>query len=86
MPASNADIGMTIAHLLGLQLGMKGKLTGRVLHESFRDGSSAAVNSQILQSKPAANGLATRLKTQQVGSNVYFDIAGFSGRTIGLDE
>lgn len=87
LPASNADIGMTIAHLLGLQLGTKGKLSGRVLQEGLRAGGrSADVHSQTVKSQPAANGLATILKIQRVGSNVYFDAAGFSGRTVGLDE
>ena len=87
MPASNADIGMTIAHLLGLQLGTKGKLGGRILQESFREGGqSADVCTQTLKSQPGANGLATILKTQRVGSNVYFDVAGFSGRTVGLED
>lgn len=86
MPASNADIGMTIAHLLGIQPGT-GKLSGRVLQESLREGGkSADVCRQTLKSQPAANGLATILKTQRVGSNVYFDVAGFSGRTVGLED
>jgi hypothetical protein len=87
MPASNADIGMTIAHLLGVQSVAKGKLSGRVLRESFRESAeSADVCSITLKSEPAANGLATILKTQRVGSNVYFDVAGFSGRTVGLED
>jgi hypothetical protein len=87
MPANNADIGMTIAHLMGLQLETKGKLSGRVLQESFREGGkSADVCSQTLKSEPGANGLTTLLKTQRVGSNVYFDVAGFSGRTVGLED
>jgi hypothetical protein len=87
MPASNADIGMTIAHLLGIQPAATGKLSGRVLQESLREGGkSADVCTQTLKSQPAANGLATILKTQRVGSNVYFDVAGFSGRTVGLED
>ena len=87
IPASNADIGMTIAHLLGLRLAAKGKLGGRVLQESFREGGqSADVRSQTVVSEPAANGLRTILKTQRAGSSVYFDVAGFAGRTVGLEE
>ncbi len=87
MPTSNADIGMTIAHLLGIQPGTSGKLSGRVLQESFREGGkSADVCTQTLKSQPAAHGLATILKTQRVGPNVYFDVAGFSGRTVGLED
>jgi len=77
---------MTIAHLLGLQLNTKGKLTGRVLQESFRDGNSAAVTSKVLRSNLSANGLQTILQTQRVESNVYFDVAGSAGRTVGMDE
>jgi hypothetical protein len=40
----------------------------------------------LLKSQPAANGLATILETQRVGSSVYFDVAGFSGRTVGLED
>jgi hypothetical protein len=96
MPASNADIGMTVARLLQLDLAPKGKLIGRVLDESLRAGLAgtstdgqagqpAAVTARTLESKPAANGLKTVLKTQSVGSTVYFDVAGFPGRTLGLE-
>ncbi len=37
-------------------------------------------------SKPAANGLKTVLKYQRVLSQRYFDVAGFPGRTVGLDD
>ena len=35
--------------------------------------------------KPAANGLQTVLKFQRVLTQRYFDVAGFAGRTVGLD-
>jgi len=35
LPASNADVGMTIAHLLHLDLTAKGPLLARVLNESL---------------------------------------------------
>jgi hypothetical protein len=38
----------------------------------------------VITSEPAANGLATVLDMQQVGSTRYFDAAGFPGRTVGL--
>ena len=38
-----------------------------------------------LTSKPAANGLQTVVKFQRVLSTRYFDVAGFPGRTLGLD-
>ena len=38
-----------------------------------------------VKSKPAANGLRTVLNFQRVWLPRYFDIAGFRGRTLGLD-
>jgi hypothetical protein len=89
LPASNADIGMTLAHLLRLDIQPKGKLVGRVLHEGLAQSASRtapAATSRTVISKPAANGLETVLKMQSVGSTRYFDAAGFPGRTVGLDE
>jgi hypothetical protein len=88
LPASNADIGMTLAHVLQLDLTPKGPLAGRVLTESLQESGDAepAVSSQTLESKPAANGLRTIIKTQKVGSNVYYDAAGFPGRAVGLED
>jgi hypothetical protein len=85
MPASNADVGRTLTHLLGLNVPANGKLLGRVLDESLRDGKTAEVTSRTLESKPAVNGMKTVLKLQSVGSNVYLDAGGFPGRTLGLD-
>ena len=42
-PASNADVGRTIAHLLGLEVGDKGRLVGRVLSEALPNGALPAV-------------------------------------------
>ena len=90
LPVSNADIGMTLAHLLELDLQPKGTLVGRVLHEVLREAAMADVSSQpvtrrTLESRPAANGVKTILKTQRVGTTVYFDAAGFPGRAVGLE-
>ncbi|HEV7716620.1 MAG TPA: hypothetical protein VGO53_13575, partial [Steroidobacteraceae bacterium] len=90
MPASNADIGMTVAHLLRLDLPPlattpKGKLQGRVLEESLIGGKEIAVTRRTLSSKPAAKGLKTLLGQQSVGTSVYYDVAGFAGRTVGLE-
>jgi hypothetical protein len=85
LPASNADIGQTIAHLLQLKLPSKGSLSGRVLVEALRGGTtSMEAFSSVLRSEPSATGLRTVLSTQRVGSVVYFDMAGFPGRTVGL--
>ena len=90
VPASNADIGMTIAHLLGLNIPEKGNLVGRVLTESLIASDAAKkprmpkVTRSVIRSAPAANGLRTILMQQSVGDTVYFDAAGFPGRTLGL--
>jgi hypothetical protein len=39
-----------------------------------------------LVSRPAANGLRTIVKYQRVLSRRYFDVAGFPGRSVGLDQ
>jgi hypothetical protein len=83
-PASNADIGMTMAHLLRLNIPSKGDLQGRVLSESLKGGKAVKWQSHILTSPPASNGLSTILNQQFVGKVPYFDAAGFEGRTVGL--
>ncbi len=87
LPASNADIGMTVADLLHLKLTPVGSLTGRVLNESRRGHEQdppPPVEPQTQQSAPAANGLKTVLEKQVVDGHTYFDSAGFPGRTIEL--
>jgi len=83
-PASNADIGRTIAQLMRLETSDKGKLVGRVLTETMPGGKIPEVSSRVVTSEPAANRLATVLNMQQVGDTRYFDAAGFLGRTVGL--
>jgi len=83
-PASNADIGRTIAHLMHLDPTDKGKLLGRVLSEALPGGALPDVSSRVITSEPAANGLVTVLDMQQVGKTRYSDVAGFPGRTVGL--
>ena len=83
-PASNADIGRTIAQLMHLDASDKGKLIGRVLSEALPGGGLSDVSSRVITSEPAANGLITVLDMQQVGETRYFDVAGFPGRTAGL--
>jgi hypothetical protein len=89
LPVSNADIGMTIAHLLQLQLTPKGQLLGRVLTESLRGHEHdpcPKIEYGTRESEPSSNGWKTILRTQKIGSYTYYDAAGFLGRTIGLDE
>ena len=83
-PASNADIGMTIARLLRLNIQPKGKLIGRELTEAMPNGSMPPYGSATLRSGPDAMGNVTVLLTQKVGDATYFDSAGYAGRTLGL--
>jgi hypothetical protein len=86
-PASNADVGMTLAHILGLKLAHKGDLMGRILTESFKNAKEAPQVKHVTRmSSPAKNGVQTILVLQVVGNSLYFDAAGFPGRTVGLDR
>ena len=84
-PVSTADIGKTIAALLGLKTKEKGHLVGRVLTEAMPNGAPALAKAGVLRSSPDDNGRITVLKYQSVGTNHYFDAAGYPGRTLGLD-
>ncbi len=84
-PVSNADVGRTIAHVLGLSIAGKGPLLGRVVSEALPGGSAPTVTAQTVRS-PVANGLSTVLMRYEVDSVPYFDVAGFPGRTVGLEE
>ena len=83
-PVSNADIGWTVAKILGLRVTPKGKLIGRAMSEAMVGGTLAAFKHDVLRSAPAAGGIVTELHTQSVGSTIYFDAAGFPGKTVGL--
>lgn len=85
-PASNADIGRTIAYLMQLEASDKGRLVGRVLSEAFPNGTLPEVVSRVVISAPASNGLTTIINMQLVGDTRYFDAAGFPGRTVGLSS
>lgn len=85
LPVSNADVGFTAAHLLGLTPSNKGSLVGRVMTEAMPDGATPKATSSVIRSKPA-NGLRTVLAFQRVGDQRYFDTAGFPGRTLGLED
>ena len=87
LPVSNADVGMTAAQLLGLRAPNNGGLIGRVMSEALPNGIvPKAAEGTIMSKKPSANGLRTVLKFQRVLSTRYFDVAGFPGRTLGLEE
>jgi hypothetical protein len=83
-PASNADLGMTIAHLLQLKIAGKGKLVGRVLSETLPNGAMPTVQKLTLRSEPDTTGLRTVVVTQTANGTRYFDVAGYPGRTLGL--
>jgi len=85
-PVSNADIGKTIAQVLGLKIPFHGSLMGRVIEEALPGGANPTVENFVERSKPDDNGLATILVGQRVGQTRYFDAAGFPGRTVGMDE
>jgi hypothetical protein len=78
---------MTIARVLQLDIPRQGSLVGRVLEESLQSHAKARLpgfKRQVIRSEPAANGLRTIMQQQTVGDTVYFDAAGFPGRTVGL--
>ncbi len=83
-PASNADIGKTIAQLLGLKVADKGKLIGRVLTEALPNGAMPTVQAHVERSQPDTLGHVTALATQTANNTRYFDTAGYPGRTLGL--
>ena len=83
-PVSNADVGMTMARLLGLTIVPRGKLLGRPMSEALRGGSIPVFTRSEVRSAPGAGGLTTVLELQHVGTTSYFDAAGFPGRTVGL--
>jgi hypothetical protein len=85
LPVNNADVGITIAALMGLRPSHAGGLTGRVISEALPNGIVPKSADGMLTSKPAANGLKTVVKYQRVLSQRYFDAAGFPGRTVGLE-
>ena len=85
-PVSNADIGKTIAHVLGLKIPFHGALMGRIIDEALPGGSNPKVEQFVERGKASENGLATILIGQRVGATRYFDAAGFPDRTVGMDE
>ena len=85
-PASNADVGKTLAHILGVKPEEHGKLVGRVLDEVMPGGGMPTAIARTLRSAPAENGLVTVLITQEIGDTRYFDVAGFPGRSVGLEN
>ena len=84
LPVGNADVGATAVKILGLTTKPHGKLIGRAMTEAMPDGATPKATSDSIKSEPSANGLRTVLNLQRVGTQRYFDVAGFPGRTVGL--
>jgi arylsulfatase A-like enzyme len=87
-PASNADLPITLAHLLGLTLPSRGKLRGRVLVEAIA-GGPAAVGTTCGEavSTPTKDGLRTALRFQTAAGVRYLDAAKkFSGSAVWGDS
>jgi hypothetical protein len=84
LPVSNADVGATAAKVMGLTPKPRGSLVGRVITEAMPNGATPQAYAGTVKSKPSANGLRTVLNFQRIGTQRYFDTAGFPGRTLGL--
>jgi hypothetical protein len=69
---------------MGLKAQDKGKMTGRVLTEALPDGPMPMVQSNVLRSEPDSLGNVTMLVTKRADQVVYFDAAGYPGRTLGV--
>jgi hypothetical protein len=85
-PVSNADVGQTLARLLGLKIPFRGSLMGRVIEEALPGGAEPACATGAVLAEAGSGGLATTLRFYQVGNTRYFPAAGFPGRTVGLAE
>lgn len=75
-PSSNADIAVTIAHILGWQFKEgPGKLRGRVLAEAIHDGPAAPVSKREVKvsSQAGPGGARTVLLLQKLDGHTYFD-------------
>jgi type I phosphodiesterase/nucleotide pyrophosphatase len=79
-PVGNADIAITFAHLLGFDLGAKGTLAGRVIHEALARGPDAPRSERYLRASARGPGSAFRtvLLFQRLGGHLYADEACFT--------
>src|ERR1039457_751360 len=85
-PVSNADVGKTIAHILGLNIKAKGRLVGRVINEAMPGGRPPNAASRTVSSQASANGLHTVLKYQRVAPPLFSDAAVFPGNRVAFFE
>jgi hypothetical protein len=84
-PVSNADIGRTLAHVLGLDIESRGALMGRIAAEALPGGTVPPMERMMRRGAADAQGRATVITGMRVGDVAYFDAAGFPGRTVGLN-
>jgi hypothetical protein len=71
-PVSNADIGVTLAHVLSLELPKNGHLTGRIIDEALVGGpESVSSATGIKMSAANAAGTKTYLRYQKVNDTFY---------------
>ena len=59
-PVGNADIAITVARVLGLDLPAKGSRVGRVLHEALAGGPDAPESLRLLRASARSTGSAFR--------------------------
>ncbi len=87
-PASNADLPVTLAHVLGIALPSRGKLRGRVLAEAIIGGPPAIrTTCGEAVSAPGKAGLRTALRFQTAAGVRYLDAAKkFSGPIVWGDS
>jgi hypothetical protein len=77
-PISNADVPLTLAQVMGLQLPSNGNLIGRVLWEALKGGRKGVFSeSHRLVSDDVSSDKSTVLLYQRVGGHSYFDEACF---------
>jgi len=69
---------------MGLELPAKGALKGRIISEALTGGAVAPFRREVVKSAPGPDGVQTILDVQTVGTERYFDAAGFAGKTVGL--
>src|SRR5260370_12875618 len=79
-PIGNADIALTLARALGIDLAAKGALSGRVIDEALVQGADAPPSVRYLRVSARAPGSALRtvLLFQRLGPHLYAHKACFT--------
>lgn len=88
-PASNADVVMTLAYLMHIDLGVEFNRHARVLTESlidYDDTRAPRKRQKTFSSKASATGEVTESRMQIVDRVKYFDAGGLGGWTVGIPE